>query len=186
MESSQISAIAAAVIVPLVLGLLHMISQNPAAIAPDTGDIVLDYHPVFKILGIGTAVAGVGMGLLMLAVIPIRDVTEAFMAAGLIGFFALAGVLLALEMRVRVELTEAGIRTRTPWRGERFIRWDEISGVTFSPSMNWFVVAAGRGEIIRVSGMLRGTPVFARTLLCQVPADKLTKVKSVLEATGRN
>lgn len=185
MESSHIASVLIAIIVPLVLGILRMVSQQPAAVARETGDVVLEYHPMFKLFGIGSAVAGVGMGLLMVAVIPIRDVTEAFMAAGLVGFFALAGVLLALEMRVRVELTDDGIRTRTPWRGERFIRWDEVSGVTFSSSMNWFVVAARRGEIIRVSAMLRGAPVFARTLLCQVPADKLTKAKFYLDAMAR-
>jgi hypothetical protein len=51
--------------------------------------------------------------------------------------------------------------------------------------MKWFVVGTANGAVVRVSVMLTGLPTFARTVLHEVPRDRIDAAAvPVLERTA--
>src|SRR5690606_29234833 len=81
------------------------------------------------------------------------------------------GLPALLEPRVELHLDADGIRGRTAWRGERALRWDEITFVKFNP-MGWFVLQQRGGGCLRVSCLLRGFDVLLMVLREQLPKNK--------------
>jgi len=66
-----------------------------------------------------------------------------------------------------------------------FIRWSELKRVRFSDSMKWFVLESQSSQVVRLSVMLMGLPIFAQRLLARTPRDVIDRSSlSVLEATA--
>src|SRR5262245_753743 len=106
------------------------------------GTRVLKYPRVYRTLGtLGSA------GIVALAVaMPTMAAAEpqtlgsyTFLAIVGVGVGAL-GVYGCLEFPfVRLEMSEAGLRSFTPWRGTREIPWRDIVAVTFSEKAKWLI-----------------------------------------------
>lgn len=88
-------------------------------------------------------------------------------------FTGLSLALIAEYFRSRHSLSPEGIEYgRLLGPGGR-ARWDEIRSVTYSPSLQWFVLRTEGGGAIRISAMLMGLPEFARHILKHVPRDRI-------------
>jgi hypothetical protein len=174
------------VAVALFLGGLATLAKRPPKLDPKSRTIVLEHSWLLKGLGL---VAGLGMPLLVLVlvlVIGFKKPSDALAAGGLLLFFGLLGGWLLLEsMGVRVLLSEEGIEGRSPWRGTRFIPWDEVKEVKFSQAMSWFVVVGRRRDKVRVSMLLVGTQYFVEAVKEYLDPERYEKAESGFDKVGK-
>lgn len=99
-------------------------------------------------------------------------------------FAALSGYLALEYFRVWHTVTSEGLDYGTMFRGRKFVRWEEVSSVNFSPA-GWFVLKAPDKPQARISAMLRGLPEFASAVLQKVPLDRLdSKTLQLLQQTA--
>jgi hypothetical protein len=64
--------------------------------------------------------------------------------------------------------------------------WRDISRISYSPSLKWFRLETSDGRVIRVSVMLKGLPDFARTVLTEVPINRIdAPAQSLLDSCSR-
>ena len=63
--------------------------------------------------------------------------------------------------------------SRSPWRGDRFLKWDDIQDVSFSGVAQWFILTSTAGDKVRVHTMMVGIRDFAETLRYRLPSEKL-------------
>lgn len=87
-----------------------------------------------------------------------------------------AGALaVSLEVQSTAWFDSDGVGTRSVWRGQKELAWSEVSQVSFSPASGWFVLRGRDGTKLRVSHLLQGADVFAKTLESAVPAASTTR-----------
>jgi hypothetical protein len=71
------------------------------------------------------------------------------------GIAALVPLLLEFT-RLRASWTRKQVELNSPWTGKRTLDWSDLAEVRFSQRMNWFVLRARTGTVIRLSGLLGG------------------------------
>jgi hypothetical protein len=179
----------AGVIVAAVLGFFAWAvasARKPAKVDPVTGATVLHYSWVLRGLGL---VASFAMPLLisvLLFVIPIRNPTDPFIAAGLAGFFILLGFPLLLEtMCVRVDVSEDGIRKASPWHRARELHWDEIEEVTHSQAWGAFIFLGPRRQRIRVSLLIAGVRELVEAMRRHLDRDRYAEAERGFDTLDR-
>jgi hypothetical protein len=105
----------------------------------------------------------------------------------ILGTYALfAGLSLPLwweTSRFSLTLLPAGFVCQSPWRGRRFMLWNELEEVRFS-SMNMWFIAVGRGEKIRISCFVTGISQFLDRCEQYIPSG-LAKAKAGYLLLGR-
>jgi hypothetical protein len=62
---------------------------------------------------------------------------------------------------VRIELSDYGITSHSPWTGQRRLAWGEIAELQFDATWSWFVVRGQDGTKIYLNLLLKGLPSFA-------------------------
>lgn len=65
-------------------------------------------------------------------------------------FAALSGGALLECFVARLVVTGEGIKSVSPWRGKRFLRWDEIESIRYSNSSQTYVITGTSRKKIRV------------------------------------
>lgn len=107
----------------------------------------------------------VSWGALILAIIgftlvwPIRnagDRQSALLLAGLIFLLIFFSHLEAFF--VQIHFNEEGIETHSPWRFNRFVLWDDLSDITYSPWDKGYKIKTKRHGSIRCHVLLSGLP----------------------------
>lgn len=158
-ESQHIATVLIAVIVPLVLRWLTK-SSNTAAITVN-GVSWLGYSKAMK-----------GFTFFFIAIVAALVVTFFYVAPedknpilGMIGLFGGITLPLSLEVLfVRIGYDSHKIYCDSIWRRNREISWSEVKNVTFSESMQWWVIDTRNSGKIRASVFLSGLNEFIQEL----------------------
>lgn len=102
-----------------------------------------------------------------------------------IGFALLSVPILADYFRARHEVSEEGLSFGRMFGRRGYVKWSDLRRVKYLPSMKWFRLETGSGDVARISAMLTGLPQFARFLLEHAPTEAIDiKTIPVLEATA--
>lgn len=121
-----------------------------------------------------TLVTGVA-GLLFFAALAVlsnvyaNETTSLWTTAIFVGFAALSLLVLVEYYRAWHRLTKDGLEYGRLWRARGTLRWSQLKRVRYAAGMQWFCLETESGDTVRVSGMLRGLPEFAQTLLRFAP-----------------
>jgi hypothetical protein len=74
-----------------------------------------------------------------------------------------------------------GMRFRVPPKGRGYLKWEEVSAVTWAENLGWFVLQTSDGRTIRVTSRLYGMESMAEALLANVPRSHFeTRAHSLL------
>ncbi len=148
-----------AIAVPLVIGLI-VSSANPHAITSD-GRTTVSYGRVFKgfaiFSGVLTIAPFVGMFFL-----PSQERVWLLLIAVTFGLPALC--LLLEGFFVRIVYSELGVEAFSPWRKNRFVSWQEIVRVSYSPGARWHRIETNGLGFIRLHEMKSGVKTLLQEL----------------------
>ncbi len=87
-----------------------------------------------------------------------------------VGIASLGASGLLEVLLVRVVADEDGLSSFTPWRGRRFMAWNDVADVTFSPLTDLFTIRARDRSVIRVNRQLAGIRELYEELQRRLPA----------------
>jgi hypothetical protein len=97
----------------------------------------------------------------------------------------LGGPLLLEYYRVWHRLEPGGMRSQPLLKDACSVKWKDVTRVSYSQGSKWFIVETANGTKVRRSVMLVGLPAFARTVLHEVPRDRIeAQAVPVLERTA--
>jgi len=177
------TALTTAVATIFLVWALHSSQRLPAL---QDGRVVLRYAGIVKALLVVSAVLFLGLVVVSLyfALAPDATPEDAKGVALATPVGLLLGIPSALELRAQLTMDAEGIRGQTAWSGQREIRWDELSKVTYSPSMGWFVLHSSDGTVIRVSRGMRGHLTILDYFEVYVPDPIWRAARDKLERTS--
>lgn len=145
------AAAAAAVLSGLLWFLIYRDATRP------TRGRVLVYGPSLKFLGFLCALGFLAIGYFTLQ----QDGFESYLPFLICSILVFMGMALLLEAGfVRIEYSDRGITTRSPWRGRREVPWHAITGYSYSEMNRWHILDTRTNGRIRLSIYLRGLPEF--------------------------
>lgn len=152
----------------LILAWFYLARRPAPAALP--GETVLSYRLSLRVFAWLTALAI--PSLLIAIMVSGRSFLNPLLLGGvMLGLGFLGGLLLLETERTRFMVSTTGLRSFSPWRGPREIRWREVDKVTFSGPNRWFVLTAGAMKI-RVSCLLAGVKTFAAKVQEHVAAER--------------
>lgn len=89
-----------------------------------------------------------------------------------LGFAGLGLLLVAMYLRERCSIGTEEFAYRT-FLKRGVLRWQEISSVNYSASLQWFRLVDQSGKVVHVSILFTALPEFAAAVLKRVPQDKI-------------
>lgn len=142
-------------------------------------------HP-FSTLVLGVVCAILFFGIAIVSnTIGKNSTTTVWTTLLFVGFGFLSIPIFADYFLARHRLLEQGIEYGSMFGRRGCLRWSEVSSVSFSPAMKWFVLD-GAGVKARVSAMLIGLPEFAQFVLRYVPRAAIdSKTQELLRLTAQ-
>jgi hypothetical protein len=81
--------------------------------------------------------------------------------------------------------TSAGLEGRSPWRGVRAVRWDELEVVRYRPLGTWFEFRGSDGQTIRAPAFTAGLDELLRRVEASVPPGTLVGARPGYVRLGR-
>lgn len=175
----NVTSLITAVVVGL-LGLLIWLAQRGQPRAdPHAGTLVFSHGLLVRGLAVVLAF-GVPLGITAVVVLlPPDDPVAYWPIFGLYGLFLLVGATLLWEaMRYALTASSQGLDCRSPWRGGRFLTWDEIQEVSYSTLSSWFVIQAKDSWKFRVSILVPGLSQFLEQCERYLPPSALRKAET--------
>jgi hypothetical protein len=134
-----------AVLAIVLFGLVALSARRPGKLDPVTGDLLMTYSLPLRVVGVGLGLLVPALLIVVLLAVPLKNEQEALgLGIGGTAFALLSGFLLLETLRFRIIVSEAGIRSHSPWRPVRFLPWEKIELVT-SHSPSWHLVFHGQG-----------------------------------------
>jgi hypothetical protein len=117
---------------------------------------------------------------------PPKKEGDVYAVAFLYGLFGvLSAPLLWEALRFALVVSPEGLDCRSPWRGRRFLAWDEVAEVSFSAMNSWFVVRGADGWKFRVSVLVPGLNAFLEQCEKHLPPEALAKAEPGYLRVGR-
>jgi hypothetical protein len=112
--------------------------------------------------------------------------TTTWWTTGIFVAFALLSVPILVDYFVaKHRFSSEGLHYTKFRGGKKYLGWNELESIHYSPGMKWFVLKARNGEIARISVMLMGLPEFARQVLEHAPQRAIEdRTLEILEATA--
>jgi hypothetical protein len=174
----------AAVLAVILLGLAAISARRPGKLDPVTGELLMTYSLPLRVVGVGLGLLVPALLIVVLLTVPLKNEQEA-LGLGIGGtVFALLGGFLLLEtLRFRIIVSEAGIRSHSPWRPVRFLPWEEVRSVTSHLPTRFFVFR-GRGCNIRMPQWLTGLDLLAEIARRHLPPKALPEADEVFTLSG--
>jgi hypothetical protein len=84
-------------------------------------------------------------------------------------FFVLSWILIQETFGVQIAFDEMAIHTRSPWRRTRTIPWTDVTSISFSPGLDWYVLHTKSHGNVRAHTGLRGLPELLRAATVHIP-----------------
>lgn len=184
---NSLSSVLISAVVCLLLGGLMTAARRGLPLADSTtGNLIFRYSMPFRWIA---AILGFGMPILVTLMYLSRPpVTESDTRAFLDLYLLSAATSFPLvweTARMQVTARADGLESVSAWLGRKFIRWEDISEVSFSSAMYWFTVRAIDGRSFRVSFFVAGIASFLELCEQHLSAEKLEKAKSGYGVAGR-
>jgi hypothetical protein len=153
---TECASLASILTTQFVFAVLRQVARNTQAHVDDrTAVRVATYPAAARAVAWGTLTLGLAGALIIAG----YNATHGAVLQGTIIAAAIVTVLVATVAeftRVRVEWTDTGLQYSSPWSAPRRLRWEEIVGVTYSRTPDWFVVRGRGGTKIRLPRLLGG------------------------------
>jgi hypothetical protein len=167
------------------LGLLMWAAQRGRpATDPRTGALLFRHSGLFRGFSLFMAF-GIPLGITVLVLFkPPEKQSDVYAIAGIYGlFFLLSFPLLWESMGFALGVTDEGLDCKSPWRGRRFVYWDEVVEVSFSGGN--FVIRAADGYKFRVSTFVPGLTAFLQRCERHLPPQALRGARDGYARVGR-
>jgi hypothetical protein len=169
------------------LGLLLWVAQRgrPAA-DPETGRLLFRHSILFRGFALFAAF-GIPLGITVLLLFnPPKKQSEVWAVLGLyVGFAVLSAPLLWESLRFALTVGPEGLDCRSPWRGRRFLPWEEVKEVSYSGMNSWFIIRATDGWKFRVSILVPGLSQFLARCEQHLPPEALEGAEAGYARVGR-
>jgi hypothetical protein len=159
------TSVVTAIIIVTVTGFLGLLvwaaERGKPTIDPTTGDMIFRHSAVFRWFTIVMAF-GVPLAITILLLFkPPQNEREVYAVFGLyVGFALLTLPLLWEAVRFMLVLSSEGITCKSPWRGTRFIPWQDVEEITFHGTNSMFMIHAQDGYRFRVVTFVPGLTQF--------------------------
>jgi hypothetical protein len=172
------------VIAVILFGLAAISARRPGKLDPVTGELVMTYSLPLRVVGVGLGLLVPALLIVVLLAVPLKNEQEA-LGLGIGGtVFALLGGFLLLEtLRFRIIVSEAGIRSHSPWRPVRFLPWGEVRSVTSHSPTRYFVFR-GRGCNVRVPQWVTGLELLVAAARRHLPPEVAAEADDLFFAEG--
>lgn len=159
-----------ALIAPLVVAVLVFLLRSRKAEARMEGTgAVLTHTGMMK--GLGVVFLLFPCAICVLAFVFPPKPEERWLPVYLIAGFLCIAIPVALEAhRRRLRIEDRDLVSESPWTGVRRIPWSEITRVTYSASMSWYVIDARSLPSVRVSSLMSGLSTLGRAIAERSPA----------------
>lgn len=170
-----------------VFGLLGLLARAGRLGVPKPGSqtLLLRYSPMFRGLTYVAAFC-VPVGLTVLVTIFPPHGQARWYVFGLYVVVAVLGLPVVWEAsRFYLFVTPGGLECRSPWRGVRYMEWDDLIAVEYSGINSWFVFRSAGGESIRVSGFVAGVPSVLAEVEKRIPPAALRNARAGYLKIGR-
>ena len=128
---------------------------------PSTSSLVFRYQSPVRWGAVCFAVGVLGAVTAMIVAHPPQDggdTVAAVLAYAMSG--SLAAALVWDVFRFRLVVGPDGLDCRSPWRGRRLGRWEDVADVSFNSPRGWFEVRATDGRTARLPAMVGGLGAF--------------------------
>lgn len=143
-----------------------------------TGEVILEYPTALIVANVLLALLGILMALIPAIFIESKEPGDTYIIGALLLAFGGGGVALIVEsICVKIYVSQQGIRARSPWQGNRFFAWEEVSKVSYHAISAWFVVYHASGDVIRVPITLAGLNHFEAAIKTHLPIGRTREAK---------
>jgi hypothetical protein len=172
------------VLVVILFGLAAISARRPGKLDPVTGELVMRYSLPLRVVGVGLGLLVPLLLIVLLIAVPPKK-QEEVLAAGIGGtaFALLSGFLLLETLRFRIIVSEAGIRSHSPWRPVRFLPWEEVRSVTSHSPTRYFVFR-GRACTVRVPQWVTGLELLVAAARRHLPPAVAAEADDLFVAEG--
>src|SRR5205085_3092438 len=159
------SSVVTAIIIVIVTGFLGLLvwaaQRDKPTIDPETGDMIFRHSAIFRWFAIVTSF-GIPLAITILLLFnPPKNDRDVYAVFGLyIGFALLTLPLLWEAVRFMLVLSSEGITCQSPWRGTRFIPWNEVEEISYRSTHSLFLIHADDGYKFRVPIFVGGLSQF--------------------------
>ncbi|VTR96740.1 hypothetical protein [Tuwongella immobilis] len=181
-----ISAIVGVVVVTFLAILMGAAQRGKPTTDRSTGFLVFRHHILLRLFSL---VAAFGIPLVLTALVIANPPENQSDTIAILGIYAMFGVLSAPllweSMRFALVVSPEGLDCHSPWRGQQFIRWEEVEQVSYSSLLGWFVIRADGGRKFRVSAMIPGLNAFLEACEQRVSPAQLSRAKAGYTLLGR-
>jgi hypothetical protein len=171
-----ISALVGLVVLAAMKWLLSRVqSKADGSINAQLGAIRLNYGIELKVFSIVGLLLPIGLGVAVAASAK-TDPGFVPMGSAIVAVFGVMSVCLTLESwMVRIYVYEDRLESFSPWRGPRVLKWMDITEVSYSDSMMWFVIKGRDGIVIRGHRYLHGLGALVDAIRTNVEPSRRTK-----------
>jgi hypothetical protein len=172
------------VLAVILFGLAAISARRPGKLDPVTGELVMRYSLPLRVVGVGLGLLVPALLIVVLIAAPPKK-QEEVLAAGIGGtaFALLSGFLLLETLRFRIIVSEAGIRSHSPWRPVRFLPWEEVRSVTSHSPTRYFVFR-GRACTVRVPQWVTGLELLVAAARRHLPPAVAAEADDLFVAEG--
>jgi hypothetical protein len=168
------------VAVPVIgfLGLLMWAAQRGRPVEGPGGTLVFRHGLLLR--GFAMVMAfGIPLGITILVLFnPPKKEGD---LTAIVCLYALFGVLSAPllweAMRFSLTVSPEGLDCRSPWRGHRFLPWEEVKEVSYNATNSWFVIRARDGWKFRPSILVPGLAKFLEACERRLPLSALANAE---------
>jgi hypothetical protein len=169
-----------AIVFPVVMGVLLWAARRRRPLTDAYTDVLVFRYGIWMR---GLALLAVFLSALSFAVFVVEGPPRALVLCALVSVIFASG--LWEYMRFELKVSPDGLDCRSPWRGARFLAWDDIKDISYSEAYSWFVVRAVDGWKFRVPVLVSGLPSWLEQCERYLPKSALAGAKSGYEAVGR-
>lgn len=157
----DVTAIVTGAAISTVTLLLYAAHRGKAKFDPATGDVTLYHSPIYRAVAVlGAFFAPLGVTFILFFHPPKKE-GDVFVILGIYAFFAAIGLPLFWEsFRFRVGVASDGLHCRSPWRGNRFFPWSDISEISYGTTNAWFIIKSVSGATFHISILVPGLHEF--------------------------
>jgi hypothetical protein len=174
-----------AVIALILFGLAAISARRPGKLDPVTGELLMTYSLPLRVMGVGLGLLVPTLLIVLLIAVPPKK-QEEVLAVGIGGtaFTLLAGFLLLETLRFRIVVSEAGLRSHSPWRPVRFLPWEEVRSVTSHSPTSYFVFHGRGGRRVRAPLWFTGLDLLVAAARRHLPPKVAAEAEDLFLANG--
>jgi hypothetical protein len=181
-------ALFSGVLVAVAIGIVWLFAFGAVLsrpVADDRAALLLRHSLWFRGFAL-VAILGMTLFLTIMAFVSPPKEDEVWIVFVVVGGFVVLGLPLIWEsMRFGLIVVPEGLDCRSPWRGARFLTWDEVEAVRFGGVGSWFIVRAKDRWKFRVPLLVPGLSRFLEQCERHLPLSALEEARAGYDRVGR-